>query len=61
MKKAVALNVRIYIEGDDDPADDFAKLGQRVATQVVQSGITSYKGPFTLTIQKVEALEDSDE
>lgn len=61
MKKGVTVSVQIYIEGEDDAADDFAQLGQRIATQVVQAGITSYKGPFALTVRKVEALEGSDD
>ena len=60
MKKGVTLRVLVYMEGEDAPADDFAKLGQSVIAQVLAAGIKSYTGPYTFAVRKVEALDGSD-
>jgi len=61
MKKGVTLRVQVYVEGEDEPANDFAKVGTDVITQVIGAGVKGYNGPYTIAVQKVEALEGSDD
>jgi hypothetical protein len=60
MKKGVTLRVVVYVEGEDAPADDFARLGQSVIGEVLAAGIKAYTGPYTVAVRKVEALEGGD-
>lgn len=61
MRKGITLQVKVYIEGDDEPANDFSKVGQNALAKVLDAGIKSAAGPYTIVVKKVEALEGSDD
>lgn len=61
MRKGIALQVKVYIEGEDEPANDFSKVGQDLIAKVLDAGIKSTSGPYKIVVQKVEALEGSDD
>jgi hypothetical protein len=60
IKKGITLRVQVYVEGEDAPANDFSKVGQAFLSQVLAAGMREYTGPYTLSVEKVEALEGSD-
>ncbi len=60
IRKGITLRVQVYVEGEDEPANDFSKAGRAFVTQVLAVGMKGYTGPYTLVVQKVEALEGSD-
>lgn len=59
MKKGVTLRLQVYIEGEDAPANDFAKTGQSFILQILDAGMKAYAGSYMLGVTKVEALEGS--
>jgi hypothetical protein len=61
MRKGIMLRATVYIEGDDEPANDFSKVGQDLLANVLDAGIKSAAGPYKVTVQKIEALEGSDD
>jgi hypothetical protein len=61
MRKGIAFQLKVYIEGDDEPANDFAKVGQDLLAKVLDAGIKSTAGPYKVTVQKMEPLEGSDD
>lgn len=61
MKKGLTLRVQVYIEGEDEPANDFSKLGQEVMTKVLNAGIQQAAAPFTVAVKKMEPLEGGDD
>lgn len=61
MKKGVTLRVQVYIEGEDAPADDFAKTGQNFILQVLAAGMKGYAGPYLLGVKQITPLEGSDD
>ena len=62
MHKGAAVEVRLYIEGEDEPAHDFAQLATQIARQVVDLGIDAYKknGVLQVTLTSAKVLEGSD-
>jgi hypothetical protein len=60
IRKGLMVRVQIYVEGEDEAANDFSKVGQAVVSQVVAAGIKGYTGPYTIAVQKMEPLEGSD-
>lgn len=62
MRKGAAVEVRLYIEGEDEPAHDFAQLATQIARQVIALGIDAYKknGAFQVTLTSANVLEGSD-
>lgn len=61
MRKGITLQVKVYIEGDDEPANDFSKAAQDLLAKVLDAGIKSAAGPYKISVQKMEALEGSDD
>lgn len=64
MLKGANIAVRLYIEGYDEPADDYAKLATEIAQHVLQLGIAAYRqegSQFSVQVQSVKVLEGSDE
>ena len=53
MKKAIALNVVLWIEGEDEPAQDFAKATTDAVRDILQSGATKYPG-LAITIRSIK-------
>jgi hypothetical protein len=44
MKKAISLDVRLWIEGEDEPAHDFAQSTTRAVRDILESGAGKYPG-----------------
>jgi len=42
MKKAISLDVRLWIEGDDDPAHDFAQSTTQAVRDIIEAGAANY-------------------
>ena len=42
MKKGIALDVRLWIEGEDEPAHDFAALTTQAVRDILETGSKSY-------------------
>ena len=42
MKKAIALDVRLWIEGEDEPAHDFAASTTDAVRDIIEAGSKSY-------------------
>lgn len=61
MRKGITLQVKVYIEGDDEPTNDFSKVGQDLLAKVLDAGVKSAAGPYKVVVQKMEALEGSDD
>jgi hypothetical protein len=38
MKKAISLDVRLYIEGEDEPAHDFAQSTTQAVRDIIEAG-----------------------
>jgi hypothetical protein len=61
MLKAAAVAVRLYIEGEDEPAHDYAQLATEIARRVIALGVAAYQqeGPFSVQLTGVKVLEGS--
>ena len=59
MRKGASVEVRLYIEGEDEPAHDYTQLAAQIARQVVELGIDAYKksGAFQVTLTSANVLE----
>lgn len=42
MRKAISLEVRLWIEGEDEPAHDFAQSTAQAVREMIQSGAAKY-------------------
>lgn len=42
MKKAISLDVRLYIEGEDEPAHDFAESTTQAVREIIEAGAAKY-------------------
>ena len=62
MHKAASVAVRLLIDGDDEPAHDFAKTASQVAQEVLALGIAAYQGKHLYTVKAtgMRVLEGSD-
>lgn len=61
MRKGITLQVKVYIEGEDEPANDFSKVGQDLLTKVLDAGVKSAAGSYKVVVKKMEPLEGSDD
>ena len=53
MKKAIFLDIRLSIEGDDDPAHDFAQSTTQAVRDIIESGAGKYPG-FSMKIRSIK-------
>lgn len=44
MKKAISLDVRLWIEGEDEPAHDFAQSTTQAVRDIIEAGSVKYPG-----------------
>jgi hypothetical protein len=58
---AVEVRLRLTIDGEDEPAHDYAALATEIARRVVELGIAAYQqeGPFRVQLDQVNVLEGS--
>jgi hypothetical protein len=60
MRKAIQLKVKVWIEGEDEPAHDFAKYTSEAVQDMLSAG--RWRHPhLRVTIKKVAEDEDEDE
>jgi hypothetical protein len=53
MKKAITLEIRLSIEGEDDPAHDFAESTTQAVRDILESGASKYPG-LTISIRSIK-------
>jgi hypothetical protein len=44
MRKAISLDVRLWIEGEDEPAHDFAQSTTQAVREIIDAGAAKYPG-----------------
>jgi hypothetical protein len=44
MKKAISLDVRLYIEAEDEPAHDFAQATTQAVRDIIEAGSAKFPG-----------------
>jgi len=54
MKKAITLDVRLYIEGEDEPAHDFAASTSQAVRDLIEAG----KGKFPGLAIKIRSIRE---
>jgi len=61
MQKAADVAVRLTIEGEDEPAHDYAQLATEIARRVIELGVAAYQkeGPFSVQLTSMKVLEGS--
>jgi hypothetical protein len=61
MHKAADVAVRLTIDGEDEPAHDYAALATEIARRVVELGVAAYakEGAFHVHLASVKVLEGS--
>ena len=52
MKKAISLDVRLYIEADDEPAHDFAQSTTQAVRDIIEAGSAKFPG-LTIKIRSI--------
>lgn len=55
MRKAIQIEVRLWIEGDDDPAHDWSASTTAAVREIIEKGATSHP-ELTVTIKRVREL-----
>jgi len=63
MRKAVQLRVTVYVRGEDEPPNDFARRAARAVRRVIAAG-RSAAPDLEVRVRRVieyDALEDDDE
>jgi hypothetical protein len=57
MRKAIKLKVTLWIEGEDEPAHNFAESTIRAVKEVIQKGSASHP-ELKITIRRVTEQQD---
>jgi hypothetical protein len=60
MRKAIQLKVKLWIEGEDEPAHNFAASTIQAINDIISAGAARHP-ELHVTIKKVEEDEDEDE
>ncbi len=55
MKKAILLELRLWIEGEDEPANDWAARTQAAVREIVAEGAKGHP-ELTVTIRRVREV-----
>ena len=60
MRKAISLKVSLWIEGDDEPAHDFAASTKQAVQEIIQAGLSKHP-ELKVTIKSVgeRGVDDS--
>jgi hypothetical protein len=53
MKKAIVLDIRLSIEGEDEPAHDFAESTTQAVRGILETGAAKYPG-LAITIRSIK-------
>jgi hypothetical protein len=57
VRKAVEVQVRVYVEGEAEPTADFAAIGKRVVAEALRLGSRQVHG-YTLSIKGLDVDDD---
>ena len=57
VRKAMEVQVRVYVEGEAEPTADFAAIGKRVVAEALRLGGRQVHG-YTLSIKGLEVDDD---
>lgn len=60
MHKGIRLNIRLWIEGEDEPAHNFAEYTIKVVKEMLVASQSAYPG-LQVTIRKIEEDTSSEE
>ena len=52
MKKAISLDVRLWIEGEDEPAHDFSQSTTQAVRDIIEAGAAKYPA-LAITIRSI--------
>ncbi|MBA3945676.1 MAG: hypothetical protein H0X37_14055 [Herpetosiphonaceae bacterium] len=61
MKKGITLALEVYLEGEQDPAADFAALATQTIRSQLDAAFRSQPQGLTLQIRKLQEQDDSDD
>ena len=53
MRKAISLDVRLWIEGEDEPAHDFAQSTTQAVREIIEAGAAKCPG-LSITIRSIK-------
>ena len=56
MKKAISLDLKLWIEGEDEPAHDFAQSTMQAVREIIAAGATKHP---ELTVQ-IRSLKEKN-
>jgi hypothetical protein len=57
MRKAIQLRVMLWVEGEDEPAHDFAASTTRAVRDVIRAGATQHP-ELRIRVREVEEVEE---
>jgi hypothetical protein len=60
MRKAIQLRVTLWVEGDQEPAADFAALAKRAVREIIAAGRKAHP-ELTVRVKRVVEDEGDDE
>ena len=60
MRKAIALRVDLWIEGEDQPAHDFAESTKQAVSDIITAGISSHP-ELAVKIRRIVEPKDDDD
>ena len=52
MKKAISIDVQLWIEAEDDPAHDFAESTTKAVRDIIEAGAAKYPA-LAITIRSI--------
>jgi hypothetical protein len=55
MRKAISIDVRLWIEGEDEPAHDFAKSTTQAVRDIIDTGAAKYPG-LSIKIRSIKEM-----
>jgi hypothetical protein len=60
MRKAIALRVNLWIEGEDAPAHDFADSTKQAVRDIIAAGVSTHPD-LSVKIRGIVEANDTDE
>ncbi|HET7036635.1 MAG TPA: hypothetical protein VFI42_13205 [Thermomicrobiaceae bacterium] len=56
--KGAYVAVRLYLEGDEPPAHDFAQTARDATARILAAGIAAAAAPLQATVKRIEVDDD---
>jgi hypothetical protein len=60
MRKGIELRVTLYLEGEDEPAHDFAASSMRAVREILAAGSSAHP-ELRVKVRRVVEVSDDDE